>query len=286
MKLTQTKNILASAGLICLSLSMSTLSAAQQGVAQNELPIETVTTGTTTGKIAITAKLKGYVFGLRVIKINVTGSLTDETYAIRADLYTSGVGAFLKKFQIWATTTGRIQDDHLYPTQHIQQNTNKKNRRVEMNYGADAVDISIVPPLGSQGKPPATEKQRFESDDTLSAVLDMAMRGFKFTDEPCTGTIPVFDSKQHYLLRMERAGTRRIKQKGYKGDTVKCKIYYVPVSGFDPEDLPSEEEASTPVIAYLAKTDDVGLYIPVRMTYKISFFKVVIKLRKLNITKG
>lgn len=290
MKLTKTKNILASAGLFCLSLSMPTLSAAQQGVAQNEPPIETVSTGTTmdtaTGTTTITAKLKGYVFGLRVIKINVTGSLTDETYAIRADLYTSGVGAILKKFQIWATTTGRIQDDRLRPSQHIQQNTNKKNRRVEMNYGADAVDISIVPPLGSQGKPPATKKQRFESDDTLSAVLDMAMRGFKFTDEPCTGTIPVFDSKQHYLLRMERAGTRRIKQKGYKGDTVKCKIYYVPVSGFDPEDLPSEEEASTPVIAYMAKYDDVGLYIPVRMTYKISFFKVVIKLRKLNITKS
>ena len=155
-----------------------------------------------------------------------------------------------------------------------------------MNYGKDTLDISIVPPLGSQGTPPATKKQRFESDDTLTAVLDMAMRGFKFTDEPCTGTIPVFDSKQHYLLRLERAGTKRIKQRGFKGDTVICKVYYVPVSGFDPEDLPSEEEASTPVIAYLAKYDDVGMYFPVKMTYKISLFKISIKLRDLNITQS
>ena len=277
MKLTKTKSILATAGLACICLSIPMTSTAQQG----EKLAEVATPGTT----KINARLKGYVFGLRVIKVNVAGSLTDDAYAIRADLYTSGVGAFLKKFQIWATTTGRIQGDRLYPIQHIQQNTDKKNRRVEMNYGADILDISIVPPLGSQGKPPATTKQRFESDDTLSAVLDMAMRGFKFTEEPCTGTVPVFDSKQHFLLRLERAGTRRIKQRGFKGDTIKCKVYYVPVSGFDPEDLPSEEEASTPVIAYLTKNEDVGLYIPVRMTYKISFFKAVVKLRELNITQ-
>lgn len=259
---------------------------------QNEVPVETAPpkiippeTGIS-GTTIFNAKLKGYVFGLPVIKVDASGYLTDETYAMRANLYTSGVVALLKKFQIWATTTGRISDDRLYPVKHIQQNVDKKNRRVEMNYGPDTLDISIVPRLGSQGKPPATKKQRFESNDVLSAVLDMAMRGFKFTEEPCTGTVPVFDSKQHYLLRLERVGTKKINQKGYKGETIKCKIYYVPVSGFDPEDLPSEEEVSTPVIAYLAKYDDVGLYIPVKLTYKISIFKAVVKLRELNITKN
>lgn len=235
---------------------------------------------------SVDVRLKGYIFGLRVMKANVSGTLTDDNYALRADLYTSGLGAVLKKFQIWATTNGRITETGLRPTQHIQQNMDKKHRRVEMNYGKDAVDISIVPPLGSQGTPPATLKQRFESDDTLSALLDMMMRGYRFTDEPCSGTVPVFDSKQHYLLRMERAGTRKIKQRGYKGDTIICKVYYVPVSGFDPEDLPSQEEATTPVVIYLAKFDDPGLYIPVRMTYKISFFKAVIKTREINIRKN
>jgi Protein of unknown function (DUF3108) len=288
MKLMKKRNILTTIGLIYLSLNMPILSAAQQ----NEVPVETIPPKltspetVTSGTTAITAKLKGYVFGLPVIKVDASGSLTDGAYDMRADLYTSGVAALLKKFQIWATTTGRISDDRLYPVQHIQQNVDKKNRRVEMNYGPDTLDISIVPRLGSQGKPPATQKQRFESNDVLSAVLDMTMRGFRFTEEPCTGTVPVFDSKQHYLLRLEQAGTKKIKQKGFKGETITCKIYYVPISGFDPEDLPSEEEVSTPVIAYLAKYDDVGLYIPVKLTYKISIFKAVVKLRELNITKN
>ena len=88
MKLTKTKSILATAGLACICLSTPMTSTAQQ----DEKLAEVATLGAT----KITAKLKGYVFGLRVIKVNVAGSLTDDAYAIRADLYTSGVGAFLK----------------------------------------------------------------------------------------------------------------------------------------------------------------------------------------------
>lgn len=246
-----------------------------------EAQIQTVPKGTTTFNV----KLKGYVFGLRVMKANISGGVSKDAYSVRADLFTSGIGAFMKKFQIWATTTGYIDDNGLRPATHIQQNLDKKNRRVEMNYAKDTVKVSIVPRLGSLGKPPATEKQKFESDDTLSAVLNLMMRGFKFTGEPCVGTIPVFDSKQHYLLRLEQAGTRRIKQKGFKGDTVRCHVYYEAISGYDPEDLPSTEEAAAPVTVYLAKHDDAGLYIPVRMVYKISMFKAVIKAREITITK-
>ena len=265
-----------------LSAGMLTSANAAAASPENEPKATQNTLGSTT---VVKVNLRGYVFGFRVMKANVVGGLTENSYSMRADLFTSGLGALLKKFQIWATTTGTIDENGLNPIQHIQQNLDKKNRRVEMNYRSGTVDISIVPRLGSQGKPPATKAQRFESDDALSALLNMMMRGFRFTDEPCVGTIPVFDSKQHYLLRMERIGNRYIKQKGFKGDTIGCSVYYVPLSGFDPEDLPSEEEASTPVKIYLAKFDEAGLYIPVRMSYRISIFKAVIKTRSIEITK-
>jgi len=273
------KTVLLATALSAGMLTSTNVSAASP---ENEPKTAQSTLGPTT---VVEVQLKGYVFGFRVMKANVSGRLTENSYSMRADLFTSGLGALLKKFQIWATTTGTIDGDGLNPVQHIQQNLDKKNRRVEMNYGASSVDISIVPRLGSQGKPPATKAQRFESDDTLSALLNMMMRGFRFTDEPCVGTISVFDSKQHYLLRMERIGNKYIKQKGFKGDTIGCSVYYIPVSGFDPEDLPSEEEASTPVKIYLAKFDEAGLYIPVRMSYKISIFKAVIKTRNITITQ-
>ena len=153
-----------------------------------------------------------------------------------------------------------------------------------MYYGKDKVKATYVPRLGSFGKPPATQEQIMASDDTLSAILNMMLQGHRTSEEPCSGTIPVFDSKQHYNLRLERDGTRKIKQRGYKGMTIRCKAYYIPVAGFDPEDLPSKEEQETPLKIYLAHFEDDGLYIPVKITYKISGFKAVIKARDITIT--
>ncbi|HHL43584.1 MAG TPA: DUF3108 domain-containing protein [Hellea balneolensis] len=230
-------------------------------------------------------KLKGYVFGIKVIKADYQTQIGAHRYTVFSNLRTSGLGALLKKFNIWSLTRGHFDGADLKPETHLQQNMDKKHRRVEMRYGENAVDIDINPRLGSQGKPPASPEQRFQADDTLSAILNIMMRGYQTDDEICSGVVPVFDSKQHYNLRLKRAGTRKIKQRGYKGETIKCLAYYEPVSGFDPEDLPSQEEQSTPVILYLAQFPEYKFSIPVRMTYKISGFKAVIKVRDIQINK-
>jgi len=93
------------------------------------------------------------------------------------------------------------------------------------------------------------------------------MRGQKIDGPVCSGGVRVFDSKQHYNLRMERA----------------CQVYYEPISGFDPEDLPDAEEGGTPIKIYMKEFPELGLYVPVRFTYKISSIKAVIKLDGMTI---
>jgi len=232
-------------------------------------------------------KLKGYVFGLRMIKANYTGWFDDRNYSVYTDLKTSGLGAMLKKLEIWAVTTGNYTKSGLTPDFHIQQNMDKKNRRVEMNYNNNRgyVHVAIKPPLGSQGIPAATPAERYSADDTISAVLNLMMRGQKIDGPVCSGGERVFDSKQHYNLRMERAGTKRIKFNGKKIETIRCHVYYEPISGFDPEDLPDAEEGGTPIKIYMKDFPDLGLYVPVRFTYKISSIKAVIKLDEMVIKK-
>jgi len=225
-------------------------------------------------------KMKGYVFGLRMIKSNYVGYITDHDYTAYADIKTSGLGALLKKLEIWAVSKGTFSKDGLTPHFHVQQNQDKKNRRVEMAYDNEAktIDVNIIPRLGSQGIPPASPEERFAADDTISAVLNIMMRGHGIDGEFCNGSVRVFDSKQHYALRMERDGTKARKFGGKTVETLKCKIYYEPINGFDPEDLPNSEEGATPVTAYFINRPDIGLYIPVRFSYKISSIKAVIKL--------
>lgn len=230
-------------------------------------------------------KLKGYVFGLRMIKANYIGWYDANRYTAYADLKTSGLGALLKKLEIWAVTTGYYAHTGLTPHFHIQQNLDKKNRRVELNYDNSmrTIDVAIAPPLGSQGLPPANPQERYSADDTVSAILNLMMRGRKIDGPACSGSIAVFDSKQHYRLRMVADGSKRVKFQGEKVDTIKCLVYYEPISGFDPEDLPSYEEGETPVKIYLKDFPELGLYIPIKFTYKISAIKAVIKLDEMTL---
>ena len=232
-------------------------------------------------------KLKGYVFGLKMITANYTAWFGDDDYAVYSDLKTSGLGAMLKKLEIWAVTTGSYTRTGLTPDFHIQQNMDKKNRRVEMNYNNNRgyIHVAIDPPIGSQGIPAATPAERYAADDTISAVLNLMMRGQTIDGPVCSGGVRVFDSKQHYNLRMENKGASRAKFEGDKVDTIECHVYYEPISGFDPEDLPDAEEGGTPIVMQLKAFPDIGLYVPVRFTYKISSIKAVIKLDEMVIKK-
>jgi len=232
----------------------------------------------------IRMKLKGYVFGLRVIRSDIIAQFDDREYVAYTDAKSSGLAALLKKMEIWAVTRGTYDESGLRPDWHVQQNTDKKNRRVEMNYDRNAgvVDVAIIPPLGSQGVPPATVQDRYTSNDTISGILHLMMMGTKIDGELCTGRVPFFDSKQHYNLRLERVGTKRVKFDGDKDETIHCRAYYEPIAGYDPEDLPSEEEAEEPVNVYFKYYEEAGVHVPVRFTYKISGFKAVIKVDEIE----
>lgn len=237
-------------------------------------------------------ELKGYVLGLRMIKAQYTGYYNDTNYAARADLKTSGLGAFLKKLQIWAVSTGHVSPSAnglsktLSPIRHVQQNRDKKNRRVEMDYddGRQTVSVNIVPPLGSQGIPPANDAERYAADDTVSAIMKLMLQGRDAEGPLCNETVAVFDSKQHYNLRMVRVGSKSLKYDKDKYKSIICEVYYEPVSGFDPEDLPDAEESATPVMVYFTAQPIFGLHVPMRFTYKVSGFKAVIKVTDLKIS--
>jgi len=82
----------------------------------------------------IRVNMKGYVFGFRVIRSDVIAQFDDRNYAAYTDAKSSGLAALLKKMEIWAVTRGTYDKTGLRPDWHLQQNTDKKNRRVEMNY--------------------------------------------------------------------------------------------------------------------------------------------------------
>ena len=229
-------------------------------------------------------KLKGYVFGIKMVTAHYNGYVDGTRYAAYTDIKTSGLGALLKKMEIWAVSKGTFNAGGLTPDFHVQQNLDRKSRRVEMNYDntLGAVDVNIIPTLGSQGVPPASPEERYSANDTISAILALMMQGQRIDKPFCEGAIRVFDSKQHYNLRMERAGEGKERFGGERLITQVCNVYYEPINGFDPEDLPDSEEGSTPMKIEFVARPELGLYLPLKFSYKISSIKAVIKLDEMQ----
>jgi hypothetical protein len=59
------------------------------------------------GETAFDFKLKGYVFGIKMINARYKGQFDSQNYMAYSDLKTAGLGALLKKLRIWAITEGR-----------------------------------------------------------------------------------------------------------------------------------------------------------------------------------
>jgi len=240
------------------------------------------------GEISFDYKLSGYVFGLKLISARYKGLVGKDSYSVYSDMKTSGLAALLKKQRLWSYSGGNYNKADLKPVTHIQQNLNKKSRRIEVDYDYKKNKLSqtVVPRHGSMGTPPATPAQAFGSDDVNTAMLKVLLTGYAMDGEVCKDTIPVYDGKQHYNLRMTKVSEGTLKFDGKKYPSVRCNAYFDPISGFDPEDLPSAKEQSKPVKVYLIERKDYGMYMPVKFTYKVGGFKATVKVKKATLKKG
>ncbi len=250
--------------------------------ARNPDPAYTAPLNPAEGETTFEFRLSGYVFGLKVVSAKYRGIIGEDSYNIYSDMKTSGLAAMLKKQQLWSYTEGFWDEDDIRPVNHIQQNMNKKSRRVEVfyNYKRSRIRQSVSPRFGSMGQPPATPEQAFNSDDANSAMLKILMAGFRMDEEVCNESIPVYDGKQHYEMKISRHGTKEQKFDGQKYQALECHVYFEPVSGFDPEDLPDTDEKSKPVKVYLIPRPEYNLYMPVKFTYKVGGFSAKVKVKE------
>ncbi len=220
----------------------------------------------------------GSLFFFTMGTLSFRGEKNAYGYSVRADMESAGLGKLSKDGGLWSTTTGYYDAAGVHPKRHEIQKLNSKARNVTMEYDASGLPTSTIKPrFGSMGVPPATDAERREAVDAISGIMQMMMTGHAFGDEPCQGTIKIFDGKQRYNLNMRKVGNNYIRQSSYSGETTRCNVMMENVSGYDPEDRLTAEEAATPLTVYLANFEGAGFWVPVRFDYRVSGIRVNIK---------
>ncbi|MCG8442796.1 MAG: DUF3108 domain-containing protein [Caulobacterales bacterium] len=225
----------------------------------------------------------GYLAGFRIVKATVDASIDHAAYVTDASFRSAGIARMFKVAKISARTQGAVADGRLRPADYEHRNlASTTNRLVRIEFTPDAVNPVINPPFGSMGQPPATAEERFGSFDPITAVLSIMREG---ASEPCDRTVPVFDGKQRYDLRLEAVGEEEIDVAGYEGPSLRCDVYYVPISGFDLEDLAEPDVYDRPIKMWLAQIED-GLHVPVRFRTRQSGFRVSVEARRITHAVG
>lgn len=237
--------------------------------------------------IEITARYSSSVLVFKVGEINLEARRSADAYSANADLGAAGLAALFTDFDIRAEVSGRMLSDQPRPDRYAHvERTGRKVRSVDIAFDSPTAVSTAEPPFGSLGQPPASDADRTGVLDPMTAVFFLSEAINGSGERLCEGSIPVFDGKQRYDLRLEAGGTERVRTRAWRGDALVCRIWYEPISGYDPEDYPRESELRHPLIVWLAPIAEGRAHLPVRLHTRAGFGGVTVEAMEIAVSAG
>ncbi|RIJ24087.1 DUF3108 domain-containing protein [Henriciella barbarensis] len=201
-------------------------------------------------------------------RANFRMDLQPDTYSINGVVKTTGLADILVNYDMRLAASGYVRDDRLEPYAYVSQNRDgKKNRRVEMTYGASDVAMTAKPAFGNLGEPPATPAQKLEAADPLTAFLGHAFTPRPADGNPCGGPMKIFDGRQLTHLHFENAGLKQVKTDAYRGEAYECHVSMDKIAGYDADEINAKETLTGidgPLRMWMAPMDN-GTYMPVKI---------------------
>lgn len=201
-------------------------------------------------------------------RANFRMDLQPDTYSINGVVKTTGLADILVNYDMRLAASGYVRDDRLEPYAYVSQNRDgKKNRRVEMTYGASDVAMTAKPAFGNLGEPPATPAQKLEAADPLTAFLGHAFTPRPADGNPCGEPMKIFDGRQLTHLHFENAGLKQVKTDAYRGEAYECHVSMDKIAGYDADEINAKETLTGiegPLRMWMAPMDN-GTYMPVKI---------------------
>jgi hypothetical protein len=224
----------------------------------------------------------GSVFFLSVADISLSARFSDVDYAAAATFESAGLLRWFDDTNIEATAVGYRGESGLLPYRYEHINyASEKGRVVGIDFPQRVATPDVNPPFGSMGEPPASEEERAGALDPITVMLGLTLAMPGGSDTPCTGTLPVFDGKARYDLRLENQGVDEVRTGAWRGEAIECHAYLEPISGYDPGDRPTEEDVARPVRIWLAPVD--GIHVPVRFKAATQIGDITVSARRIAV---
>jgi hypothetical protein len=164
--------------------------------------------------------------------------------------------------------------------------TKKKITSVTLGFDPAGVrTIALVP-----NKPPNPDTIKVRPDN-LKHVFDPISATLAISNatgaDACDRTIPVFDGKARFDLRLSLKGREAIKEErpsGQPRELLVCRVKYVPIAGHKPKDFVNPWIDYDHIEIALRAIPTAGIYVPYRVSVPSTVGPAVMTAEQINIT--
>ncbi len=160
-----------------------------------------------------------------------------------------------------------------------------KSGAVRMGFKKNTIEsISMVPPIPVASDEVPLERSHLSGVfDPLSAV--MALTKGRSTN-PCKQTLPVFDGKQRFNLKLSYVRQQTIDEmrpSGQPGSVIVCRVRYAPIAGYRPTSDIRRMAASNDILIALRPIPKANMFIPYEIRIPTSAGTVVLSSQTVDI---
>jgi len=215
---------------------------------------------------------------IRVGDIAATGVFGESEYAISARGRAGGIMKILVDGEASFATHGIIKDGYPVPTtftSKIVSDAETSDVTMVLDEGGVKELAVAVPPKSD--RVPVTQANRQGIVDPLTAMLfSAAAAGEGLSREVCRHTLPIFDGRQRYDLKLAFKRMDKVTaEKGYAGPVVVCSVSYEPIAG---------HRAATPLVKYLSEGREMEMALaPVAGTRLLAPFRMLVESALANL---
>ncbi len=232
---------------------------------------------------AETYRLNYNVAVLGVVELGVASFEVTDTptrYAVRANVRTSGMARMFDQTEINAATSGSVSAQGLAWTRYdLSHAYAGKFRRTRLDRAAGVVSANIEPSYSNMGAPVANAEHQRASYDPLSALFALGRQVGQA--RACSGSVLVFDGRQHYRLAVSGGAEGQYNRGGYRGSALTCQFRYQPIAGFN---MTEAERARIPTGEAVFALDEGSFSAPLRLSVPTPLGAAVVEIREYQRT--
>jgi hypothetical protein len=222
----------------------------------------------------ITAVYRVEIGGFNLGNFHLTTTFRGDDYQMRGEARFTVLQGLLYEWRGLTSGTGRVTSTGPEPSTYAfsYSDSAKAAERLRMTFEeGDVTDVSIVPRKRVSSRVVPVTKEQLEGvlDPMSSAFLTAQSNNPNGDLNVCNHTLPIFDGRQRYDLVVSPKRSVRVKRttpQGYAGPAVICRVKFIPIAGYHPDNPAVQMMAkSNEIEAWLMPVRGTNMYVPYRI---------------------